>query len=124
MKKKILLVEDEEILSQMYKDKLEEAGFRISLARNIAKAKESTKEEKPDLVILDILLPGENGLSFLKWLRENPNFQKVPVIVFSNFDDPETKKEAEGLGILSYVLKTSYTPSQLIEKVNSLIKKS
>ena len=75
------------------------------------------KQEKPDLVILDILLPKGNGISFLKALRNDPETADIPVVAFSNYDDPPTKKEAFDLGVKDYLIKTAYTPQGIIDKI-------
>src|SRR3989344_5110571 len=89
--KKILIVEDEEL--------------RVA------------EKEKPDFVLLDILLPGDNGLYFLEQRMSNPAIAKIPVVAFSNFDDPNIKKSAFKLGVKDYLIKTDYTPQEVVEKV-------
>ena len=115
--KKILIVEDEKILGEMYRDKFILAGFEIILAVSAEEGHEFLLKEKPDLILLDILLPRENGITFLTKLRKNPETSLIPVIAFSNFDDPLTKKEALDLGAKDYLIKTAYTPEQIIKKV-------
>lgn len=122
MPKKILLVEDEKILGEMYKDKLMQEGFEIFWAMEAKEGLELAKKEKPDLIILDILLPRENGIEFLKWLKENPEISSIPVFAFSNFDDPETKRKAFSLGVKDYLIKTNYTPKEIVEKIKNYLK--
>jgi len=118
--KKILIVEDEKILAEMYRDKFTQAGFEVILADSAEEGLKVTKKEMPDLILLDILLPRENGIGFLKRLRKDPKLSSIPVVAFSNYDDPETKKEAYELGAKDYLIKTSYTPKEIIEKVKKL----
>ncbi len=120
--KKILIIEDEKILVEMYRDKFTQAGFEIALANSAEEGIKAAFKEKPDLILLDILLPRENGISFLAWLREQPEISSIPVVAFSNYDDPETKKEALRLGAKDYLIKTSYTPQEIIEKVKNYLK--
>jgi len=120
--KKILIVEDEKILVEMYKDKLSQAGFEVFLAFDSREGLEITKKEKPDLILLDILLPRENGITFLSWLRKDPKISSTAVIAFSNYDDPHTKKEALRLGVKDYLIKTNYTPFQLINIIKEVLK--
>lgn len=119
--KKILLIEDEKILVEMYKSKLEQAGFKVVLAPDAEEGFEITKKEKPDLVVLDILLPKGNGLSFLEKLREDPEIKNTKVVAFSNYDGVETKKKAFELGVEDYLIKTNYTPQELIEKIRTYL---
>jgi len=121
-KKKILIIEDEKILSEMYKDKFTKVGFKVISAFDSEEGLKLTKKEKPDLIILDILLPRENGVVFLSWLKADPEISSIPVIVFSNYDDPETRRRASKLGIKDYLIKADYTPKAIVKKVKSYLK--
>jgi len=118
---KILIIEDEKILSEMYYDKFSQAGYEVFLAFDAQEGLSLAKKKKPDLVILDVLLPRENGISFLAKLRSEPKISSIPVIAFSNYDVPETRKEAEALGVKDYLIKTSYTPQEMVEKVKNYL---
>lgn len=122
MAKKILIIEDEHLLAEMYVTRFDREGFKVSLARTIKQGIELAKKEKPHLILLDILLPDGNGISFLKKKQSEKSIATIPVVAFSNFDDPETKKQASALGALEYLLKTDYTPQELIEKVRLYLK--
>jgi DNA-binding response OmpR family regulator len=119
--KKILIIEDEAILAEMYVDKFKKAGYHVFLAKDAEMGFAVAKQEKPDLVVLDILLPKGNGISFLKELRSDSRTANIGVVAFSNFDDPPTKKEAISLGVKDYLIKTNYTPQALIEKIDAYI---
>jgi len=118
---KILIIEDERILAEMYKDKFDEEGLETDVAFSSEEALEYLKTKKPDLILLDILLPKENGISFLRKMREMENVSGVPVIAFSNYDEPRTKKEAFELGVKAYLIKTQYTPKELVETVRKFL---
>jgi len=118
---KILIIEDEKILSEMYTEKFQQAGFSVVSAPEAEEGLEIAKKEKPDLIILDILLPKGDGISFLQRMREEPGLSFVPVVVFSNFDDPSTKKAAFRLGVKDYLIKTNYTPREIIEKIKGIL---
>lgn len=122
MAKKILIIEDEKILGEMYKDKFSEAGFEVVLARSAEEGLEVIPKEKPDLILLDILLPRANGIGFLIKFKKNPEISSIPVVAFSNYDDPETKKSALKLGAKDYLIKTSYTPQEIINEIKSYFK--
>ena len=121
MPKKILIVEDEKILGEMYRDKFSQAGFEVYLVLEAKDGLKLAKKEKPDLIILDILLPKENGITFLTWLRKEPEIFSIPVVAFSNYDDPETKRQAVKLGVKDYLIKTNYTPQEIINKVKNYL---
>ena len=118
---KILLIEDEPMMAELYKDGFSKAGFRVFVAFNSKDGLKIAKKEKPDLIVLDILLPAEDGIVFLKKYKKFPEISSIPVIVFSNYDLPDVKKEALGLGVKEYLLKTNFTPLQLIDKVKEYL---
>ena len=121
MTKKILIIEDEKILREMYHDKFIQAGFEITLANSAEEGIKVVSKVKPDLVLLDILLPKTNGISFLTKLRKKPEFDSLPIIAFSNFDSPETRKAAFDLGVKDYLIKTNFTPQEIVEKIKEYI---
>ncbi len=122
MPKKILIIEDEKLLGEMYKDKLSRAGFKVIWAFEVKDALKLVKKEKPDLILLDILLPRENGIFFLQQLRKWPKIASVLVVAFSNYDNPETKEQAFKLGVKDYLIKTDYTPKEIVEKIKTYLK--
>jgi len=118
---RILIIEDEKILAEMYQDKFKEAGFEADLAFSSEEAVEYLKKEKPDLILLDILLPRENGIFFLKKIKEIEGVSKIPIVAFSNYDDPKTRKEAFDRGVKAYLIKTQYTPKELLEEIKKFL---
>jgi len=121
MEHKILIIEDEKVLAEMYKDKFIQAGFEVILAYSSEEALKVLQKEKPDLILLDILLPRINGIGFLTRIKNDPGLSLIPVIAFSNYDDAETKGEALRLGVKDYLIKTNYTPQEIIEKVKTYL---
>jgi len=119
---RILIVEDEKILAEMYKEKLLEDGFETYLAFSCEEGINYLKDNKPDLILLDILLPKENGISFLEKIKNLPNIENIPIIAFSNYDEPKTKKQAFALGVKAYLIKTQYTPKQLVKEIKKFLK--
>lgn len=118
--KKILIIEDEKILGEMYRDKFILAGFDIIWAHSAEEGIKVVDEIKPDLILLDILLPEANGVSFLKWLKEK-ELSSIPVIAFSNYDGSAIKKEAFELGVKDYLIKTNYTPNEILAKIKQVL---
>jgi len=119
---KILIIEDEQNIAQMYKEKFEKANFVVFLAFNAKDGILLTKKEKPDLILLDILLPQEDGITFLQWLRSDPEISPIPVVVISNYEDQKIMEETSKLGVKEYLLKANYTPGQLLEKIKNYLK--
>jgi len=121
-KKKILIVEDERLLSELYQETFEQEGFNVVSAVTGKEAIKVAQVEKPDFVLLDIILPEENGIFFLKEKSKQKDIASIPVVAFSNFDTPSIRKEALESGALDYLLKTSYTPQQVISHVKKYLK--
>jgi len=120
--KKILLVEDEKMMAEMYKEKFEREGFEVVLALTAEEGLEIAKSEKPDLIILDILLPKKNGTFFLAEMKKDPEIAKIPVVALSNYEHPETKKLVFELGAKEYIIKTDFTPKEIVEKMKQYLK--
>ncbi|MFA5746946.1 MAG: response regulator [Candidatus Paceibacterota bacterium] len=118
---KILVIEDEKILAEMYKDKLEKEGFEIILAGDGEEGIKMMKEQRPSLALLDLLMPNENGLELLKKQKEDPEISSIPVIVFSNFDDGETKRLTLSLGAKSYLIKSNHDPKEIVEEIKKYL---
>ena len=120
--KKILIVEDEKILSEMYKFKLGKEGFEVIGAMEVDEAIDLGKKNRPDLVVLDILLPKENGINYLIKIKDIGELKSVPVLVLSNFDDNETRARAFELGAKDYLIKSNHDPKEIVEKIRELLK--
>ena len=120
---KILLIEDEPVLVDLFRDKFSREGFDILTAFDSESGLQKTRIEKPDLIILDILLPTRNGIDLLKKLRVEKEISKTPVLVYSCLDAPDIKNDALKLGVIEYLLKTKYTPDQLVEKIKEYLNK-
>ncbi|MFA6252453.1 MAG: response regulator [Candidatus Paceibacterota bacterium] len=121
--KKILIIEDEKILFEMYKFKFTKAGYEVFSSIDVEGGLKIAQKEKPDLVILDMLLPKESGLNFLKKRKDIPAIANIPVIVLSNFDDSETKTKALELGAKNYLIKSNFNPAEILKQLKDCIKK-
>jgi len=117
----ILIIEDEKMLADMYKEKLEMEGFQVDLAFSSEQGIDYLKEKTPAIILLDILLPGDNGIEFLKKIKQVPNLENIPIIAFSNYDDPVTKKEAFSLGVKDYLIKANYVPNKVVERIRGFL---
>ena len=121
-RKTILIVEDEELLAEMYQEIFEKEGFLVVTSSNGKDALKVAEDAKPDFVLLDILLPQENGIYFLEQKKKRPGIEAIPVMAFSNFDDPQIKKSAFALGVKDYLIKTNYIPQEVVDKVKAYIR--
>jgi two-component system alkaline phosphatase synthesis response regulator PhoP len=117
----ILLVEDNQSLNDVYKIILTKAGYKVISAFNGVQALKIVKQNMPDLILLDMLMPEMGGLTFLKKFNK-PKDSKIKVIIMSNLDEDQDIKDAHKYGATQYVLKASLSPSELIAKVKYALK--
>ena len=122
--KKILVVEDDEVLARMYQKMLQNHNFDVTIAANGEEGLEVCLKTHPDLVLLDIRMPMMDGMTVLKNLREDPWGSSVPVIIFTNLDMNDERFEKVVVGQPAfYLVKANTPPQMLIEKVNEIFNK-
>jgi DNA-binding response OmpR family regulator len=116
---KILLCEDEEFVARSYTRKLELEGFAVVLAKNGVIATEMIKTEKPDLILLDLLMPLKTGFEVLREIQEGDDeeLKKIPIIVSSNLGQNTDIEESKKLGAVDYLVKSNISLKELVEKV-------
>jgi len=117
-KKLILLIEDEEILLTLLRYKLEQAGYSVEVAADGVTGIEKVRALKPDLVLLDMLLPRKSGFQILEELHEEKIIPKLPIIIISNSGQPIEIERAEKLGVRDNLLKLNFDPEDVLNKVN------
>lgn len=115
--KKILIVENEEDLSEALSAVLTQEGFEVFVAEDGEKGLHDALHHKPDMIILDLMLPKMDGLTVLKNLREDTWGCDVPIIVMTAFDDPEKVVKVARYGVSDYIVKTNITLAKVVEKV-------
>lgn len=121
---RILIIEDDEILVEMYEAKFKMEGFEVHRALNGKEGLEILKKEKPDLILLDILMPEMNGFEFLKNIKKEPNYHSVPVILLTNLGDPDIDKDREmayALGVRDYLIKSRHTPDEVVKRAKEVM---
>ncbi len=122
MSKVVLLVEDNDFIRNMYQLKLAKADLTVVEAIDGRMALERITAQKPDLVLLDLMMPNVGGLEVLRDLNKQGILPELPVIVLTNVMDPQTIDQAKKLGAKDYIVKTDLTPSQVIDKLKPFIK--
>lgn len=115
--KKILIIENEEDLSEALKTILMQEGFEVSVSADGEKGLHDALHQKPDLLILDLMLPEMDGVTLLKKLREDSWGSEAQVIVMTAFDDPEKVAKVTRYGVSDYIVKTNITLAKVVEKV-------
>jgi len=123
MPKKILLVEDDPFLIDIYTHKFKKEGFEMEVKKDGESALKYLREtdEKPVVVLLDIVLPGEEGWEILKRIKQDENLKGLRVIILSNLGEKENIKKGLELGAEKYLIKSNFTPSQVVEEVKQIL---
>jgi len=115
--KKILLVEDEEIMIGLLQKKLTKEGYEISVARDGEEGLKAMIEVRPDLVLLDIIMPKMGGFGVMEGMQKDKELKKIPVIVISNSGQPVELDKAQKLGAKDWLIKTEFDPQEVLNKV-------
>lgn len=124
-KNKILIIEDDRFLLKLYSDKLRREGFEVLESLTGEEGLNKISAEKPDLVILDLVLPRKNGFEVLSELKLNPKTKNIPVVILTNLGQEADVKRGLEMGADAYLVKTDFSVNQLAEKVKeNLVKKS
>ena len=120
-KAKILLIEDDVMLAKMYERKFVSDGYEVVIAYDGLEGLEKATKEKPDLILLDIMLPKLDGLALFKKLRSQPVTFSTPVILLTNLGQEDVVFECFKLGAVDYLVKADVTPQQVVKKVESFL---
>ncbi len=122
MEKTILIIEDDKFLRELISQKLIKEGYNISEAVDGEEGIKKIKEEKPGLVLLDLILPGIDGFEVLTKMREDPSLSSIPVIILSNLGQKEDVERGLKLGAADYLIKAHFTPGEIIDKIKTVMK--
>ena len=122
LNKKILVVEDDPMISSMYRTKFEADGFTVLSAEDGVIGLELAKKEKPDIIMLDIILPRLDGFSVLEEIKKDAGLKNVPVIMLTNLGTEEDRVKGRKLGALNYFVKASLTPGQISAEIKKALK--
>lgn len=118
----ILIVEDDKFLRDLISQKLSKEGYNIDQAVDGEEGVKKTKEIKPAIVLLDLILPGIDGFEVLTKLKEDPETKNIPVIILSNLGQREDVERGLKLGAADYLVKAHFTPGEIIEKMKKIMK--
>lgn len=123
MKEKVLIVDDTEFYQKAYQNKLLSAGYITSVANNGVEALKALTTDKPDLILLDLMMPIMDGFKVLQTVKANPNLQNIPVIVFSAKGASEEISKALQAGASDFLVKATTTPNKVVEKIKEILQK-
>jgi len=118
---KILLIEDEEIMIELLQKKLVQSGYEVVVTRNGLEGLDAMEKEKPDLILLDIIMPKMNGFDVLERKNEDKSLRDIPVIIISNSGQPVEIDRAREMGAKDWLIKTEFDPQEVLEKVKKQI---
>lgn len=122
MAKKILIIEDDKFLRELIARKLTDEGFEISEAVDGEDGIKKLKEAKPDLVLLDLILPSIDGFEVLSKVKEDESIASIPIIILSNLGQKEEVEKGLDLGAVDYLIKAHFTPGEIVEKIKNILK--
>ncbi len=118
---KILVVEDDKFLREMISRKLDKEGYEVVQAIDGEKGVEKVVEEKPDIVLLDLILPGIDGFEVLEKTKNNPEVSNIPVIILSNLGQKSEIERGLKLGAVDFLIKAHFTPAEIVKKIRETI---
>ena len=119
--KKILFIEDEPTLQKTFKEILEKEGYQLISAFDGENGLVLAKKEKPDLILLDLILPKKDGFEVLKELKSDEETKEIPVIVLTNLEEIDSVEKALELGANTYLVKAQYKLEEVVQKVKKAL---
>jgi len=122
MAKTILIVEDDKFLRELIAQKLTKEGYEVSEAIDGEEGIKKIQEEKPNLVLLDLILPGIDGFEVLSKMKEDQALVQIPVIILSNLGQKEDVEKGLKLGAVDYLIKAHFTPGEILDKIKAVLK--
>ena len=120
--KNILIIEDDRFLRELIAKKLTKESYAVSEAVDGEDGIKKIKTEKPDLILLDLILPGIDGFEVLSQMKEDQGIASIPVIILSNLGQKEDVEKGLKLGAADYLIKAHFTPGEIIEKIKAVLK--
>jgi DNA-binding response OmpR family regulator len=120
---RILIVEDEEILLTALSEELKQEGFQVLGAKDGVEGVEKAKSDKPDLILLDLVMPRLDGIGALKQLKETAETKDIPVVILTNLSDYDKISDALSLGAMDYLVKANYRLEELVNKIKTVLER-
>lgn len=117
----LLLIEDDAFLASMYKTKFEQQGFKVMMADNGEDGLVDARRKKPDVIVLELLLPRVDGFTVLTELKRDRATASIPVILLTNLGQKEDVQKGLGLGAADYLIKTHFKPSETVAAVKRVL---
>ncbi|MBI2020480.1 response regulator [Candidatus Daviesbacteria bacterium] len=118
---KILIVEDDPLMSKMYQKIFAFEGYEVDLATNGEEGLLKIKKNKPNLVLLDIMMPVMNGIQMLEKIKADPETKSIPVVILTNLAGQQDAENAMSKGAVKYIIKSEYEPKQVANMVKGIL---
>ncbi|MFA6422704.1 MAG: response regulator [Candidatus Buchananbacteria bacterium] len=119
-KLKVLLVEDDQMILDMYRLRFEEEGYDILVTEKGSEAIELAGKEKPDIILLDVILPEIDGFSVLQTLKADMSTKDIPILLLTNLGQESDKEKGMTLGASDYFIKSRHTPTDVLKKIQEI----
>jgi len=123
-KTSVLIIEDDSYISDMYRIKLESENFAVTTTGDGIAGIKMLEKQKPDIVLLDVVMPKVDGFSVLKTIKRNQALKEIPIVLLTNLSQKENIERGFELGAESYIIKAHFTPSEVVEKIKGILKKN
>ncbi len=121
MSKKILVVEDDRFLRELITQKLTREGYDVNEAVDGEDGVKKAEEKKPDVILMDLILPGIDGFEAITKIKEKPDFENTPIIILSNLGQRDDIERGLKLGAVDFLVKAHFTPGEIIEKIEKVL---
>lgn len=121
---KILVIEDDKFLCTIIVQKLKSQSFQIEEAADGGEALKKLETYRPDLILLDLVLPDIDGFQILKKIKDNPDISATPVLILSNLGQEEDIRRGKEMGAKDYLIKAYFTPSEIVTKIREILRES
>jgi CheY-like chemotaxis protein len=118
---KILIAEDEQILAELSAVRFRAEGFQVFTAGDGQQCLEVAARERPDIILLDVIMPVMNGFEALKLMKADPSLSSIPVVIFSNLAQEKEIAEGKRLGAIDFFVKAKMTPTEYVERVKAIL---
>ena len=118
---KILIIEDDPLMSRLYQKAFTFEGYQVVAAFDGEEGWEKMKQENPNIILLDIMMPKMNGLEFLQKIKKDPDYKKIPIVCLTNLAGQQDAEKALLLGAVKYIVKSEYEPKQVVNMIKEIL---
>jgi DNA-binding response OmpR family regulator len=118
---KVLIIEDDPLIVKIYSTRLKADGYEVSSAENGEEGIVVAYRDKPDLIVLDVMMPRVDGFGVLEKLRADPGFNKTPILMYSNLNNEDEMVRAKSMGVTEFLVKANLSPTQMVAKIKGYL---